>query len=141
MLGNQIVSGNLRNDYSYISVANTSGTSLIARCVTGLGPNSTDDNNVLGGFYFNGNQIPNGNCDPSTTIKPRGAPISEVVGVMDLHQCDRLTPSEEGVYTCTMITSSMMYQSMRLGVYIPGRSKCTYVCMHVHMEWIKANLI
>ena len=123
MADNQIVTRNFRHDYSYISAPTTSGVSLIARCVTGLGPNSTDDNNALGGLYFNGSQIRNGNCPSSTAIKPRGAPIDEVVGVMDLYQCDTLTPSEEGVYTCRMMSSSMMYQSMRLGVYIPGRSK------------------
>ena len=128
MVNNQIINANFRHDYTYIYA--TGGTSLIARCATGLGPNSTDDNNALGGLYFNGNQIPNGNCPSSTAIRARGAPINDVVGVMDLYQCSTLTPPEEGVYTCRMISSSMMYQSMRLGIYTPGRSKCTYEYMH-----------
>ena len=91
--------------------------------MTGLGPSDGDDNNALGGLYFNGARIPNGNCNASTAIQPIGAMISKYVGVMDLHQCRALTPTEEGVYTCVMINSSMMMQSMRLGMYRPGRSK------------------
>ena len=124
MLGhNDIVPGNFRNDYSFINVDGVSGNSLIARCVTGLGPSNSDDNNALGGLYFNGSRIPNGNCNTSPSVQANGALISNFVGVMNLYKCGTLRPSEEGVYTCTMMNSSMMYQSMRLGVYLPGRSK------------------
>ena len=123
MLGhNEIITGNFRNDYSFITATATSRT-LIARCVTGLGPSGSDDNNALGGLHFNGNRISNGACDSSTAIQSNGAPINDFVGVMNLYQCEPLQPSEEGVYTCMMMNSSMMLQSMRLGVYLSGRSK------------------
>ena len=96
---------------------------MIARCVTGLGPSNSDDNNALGGLYFKGSRIPNGNCNTSASVQANGALISNFVGVMNLYKCGTLHPSEEGVYTCTMMNSSLMYQSMRLGVYLPGRSK------------------
>ena len=97
---------------------------MIARCVTGLGPNDDDDNNVLGGLYFGGNRIPNGECTSSTpAIQPNGAPISEFIGVINLYQCGPLSTTQEGIYTCAMMTSSMMNESMRLGVYLNGRSK------------------
>ena len=91
--------------------------------MTGLGPSDNEDNNALGGLYFNGTRIPNGNCDASSAIQPNGAMINTYVGVMNLRQCRALTPTEEGVYTCVMMNSAMMRQSMRLGVYRPGRSK------------------
>ena len=123
MLGHtDIVTGNLHKDYSYITADAPSGT-LVARCVTGLGPSDGDDNNVLGGLYFKGNRIPNGVCGTSP-IQPNGAPISDFVGVINLYQCSAiLPPEEEGIYTCIMMNSAMMNQSIRLGVYIPGRSK------------------
>ena len=143
MLGNEIASGNLLNDYSYITADTTAG-SVIARCVTGLGPNDVDDNNALGGFYLGGNRIPNGECASSTrAIQPNGAPINEYVGVINLYQCGPLSSTQEGVYTCTMMSSSMMNESMRLGVFLNGRSKSliilfihnlihTYVCIYAY---------
>ena len=96
---------------------------LLARCLTGLGPNATDDNNILGGFYFNGNRIPNGACGNALAVQPNGAPIENFVGVINLFQCGTFSIAEEGVYTCTVMNSSMTDQSMRLGVYFSGRCK------------------
>ena len=103
--------------------------------MTGLGPNDDDDNNALGGLYFNGNRIPNGPCSGSV-VQPNGTSLDNFVGVIDIFQCGAFSPAEEGVYTCTMMTSSMMNQSMRLGIYLTGRSesyfyKYVYIAMYV----------
>ena len=111
-------------DYSYIT---TSGSSrmLLARCLTGLGPNNTNTlaNEVLGGWYFKGTKIPDGpQCSRAgAIIQP--IPGASVAGLIALFQCQRFTAATEGVYTCTMMNSSMMNESVRLGVYFTGRSK------------------
>ena len=91
--------------------------------MTGLGPSGSDDNNALGGLYFNGSRIPNGVCG-SSVVQPNGAPINDFVGVIDITQCGAFSTTAEGVYTCTMMNSSMMNQSMSFGVYFTGRSEC-----------------
>ena len=124
MLGNQIVNDNVLPDYSYITAENvmTNTSVLIARCVTGLGPSGSDDNNALGGLYFNGSRIPNGICG-SSVVQPSGATIDNFVGVINLLQCGPFSTSGEGVYTCTLQNSLMINQSMRLGIYFSGRSE------------------
>ena len=94
---------------------------LVARCVTGLGPDG-NDNTVLGGWYFKGSFIPNRICGGSV-IQQHGALKTSDVGVVDLFQCETFSTNAEGVYTCMIINSSRMEQSMRLGVYFNGRSK------------------
>ena len=116
----QNVSNNLLTNYSYVSA--TANTSLLAYCVTGLGPSGSDDNNALGGLYFNGSRIPNGACG-SSIVQPSGAPINDSIGVIDINQCGEFSTAAEGVYTCTMMTSSLMNQSMNFGIYFTGRSK------------------
>ena len=95
----------------------------IARCVTGLGPNGTDNNTALGGCYFNGTKIPFVMCDESSAIvQPRVA--LNWAGVINIHQCrEKLTTDVEGVYTCIMLNSSMMNESILFGVYSSGRSE------------------
>ena len=44
-------------------------------------------------------------------------------GMSNIRQCGTFTTSAEGIYTCTMMNSSMMDESVRLGVYISGRCK------------------
>ena len=44
-------------------------------------------------------------------------------GVINLHQCNPFIIALEGIYTCTMMNSSMMNQSVRLGVYFSVRSE------------------
>ena len=47
-----------------------------------------------------------------------------------LHLCEAsLTAATEGVYSCTMMNSSMMNQTMRVGVYFYGRSE-------LHTLWV-----
>ena len=99
---------------------------LIARCLTGLGPTSINNgaNGDLGGWYFNGNMIPNSGEQASCSsdiIQVR--PGALTAGVSNIRQCGAFSTSVEGVYTCTMMNSSMMDQSVRLGIYFTGRSK------------------
>ena len=111
-------------DYSYINAPGNE--TLIARCLTGLGPSDTSNgaNGVLGGWYFDGTMIPNsdeqGPC-ASDVIQVR--PGAGTAGVINLRQCGAFSTSVEGIYTCTMMTSSGMDQSVRLGVYLTGRSE------------------
>ena len=111
-------------DYSYI---NAPGNGVvIARCLTGLGPNDTSNgaNGVLGGWYFDGTMIPNSGEQASC---PTGTNVIQVrpgrltAGISNIHQCGTFTVSTEGIYTCTMMNSSMMNESVRLGVYFTGR--------------------
>ena len=118
---------NALTDYSYINArdGNPNGAD-VARCVTGLGPTSTSNgaNGALGGLYFNGNMIPNSgeqaSCS-SDVIQVR--PGATLAGVTNIYQCETFSTNVEGIYTCTMMNSSMMNQSVRFGVYFTGRSK------------------
>ena len=117
-----LISANALTDYSYINArdGNPNGDRL-ARCLTGLGPSNTDNqaNNALGGFSLNGNMI-SGSCSRDVIqVRPGAA----VAGVINMHQCEVFSTAAEGVYTCTMINSSMMDQSVRFGVYFTGRSE------------------
>ena len=125
LLEDQITAGNLLTDYSYINAGVTDGGTVIARCLTGLGPSDGDDNNALGAFYFNGNRLPNGECT-DYVIQPNGANIEDYVGVIDLFQCGTFSTSGEGVYSCSIMNSSMTYESLKLGIYFAGRSESFY---------------
>ncbi|XP_065910263.1 uncharacterized protein [Dysidea avara] len=118
VLGNSdIVSGNILPDYSFVSELTSA---LIARCVTGLSPLG-NDNTVLGGWYFNGAQIPTGACS-GPVIQPLGESVMSFVGVINLRQCGTFTTTEEGVYSCIMMNSSVMEQTMRVGIYFSKRT-------------------
>ncbi|XP_065904304.1 receptor-type tyrosine-protein phosphatase delta-like isoform X2 [Dysidea avara] len=123
LVGNtDIVTGNLLTDYSIIR---DTDNGLVARCVSGLGPTSSDDNTALGIWYFNGAPIPYGLCEEPVVnlIQSRIAGLMNFVGVVNLWQCiPSLTPAAEGVYTCVILDSSMMNQTTRLGVYFSGRT-------------------
>ena len=112
-------------DYSYINVgvSNFGGVPVIARCLTGLGPSGID-NSVLGGWWYpNGTEVPNranrAVCSEIISSIPGGL----AAGVINIHHCRPFTTAGEGVYTCTMMTSSTVEQSVRLGVYLTGRSE------------------
>ena len=124
LIGNsQIVTGNLLTDYSVIR---DTDNGLVARCVSGLGPTSSDDNTALGIWYFNGSPLPYGLCeDPVVNvIQSRIAGLMNFIGVVNLWQCGlTLTPAAEGVYTCVILDSSMMNQTTRVGIYFGGRSE------------------
>ena len=112
-------------NYSYINVTNNIGrANFIARCMTGLGPNGTGENanGALGGLYFNGTMIRNvRSCSNNMIVQPE--PASLTAGFINIHRCRPLTTDYEGVYTCTMMNSSMTNQSVRFGMYFSGRSE------------------
>ena len=121
---NDVVSGNMVDDYSAISVTDTS-PGILFHCVTGLGP-SGNSNQELGQVSFNGTQISYGLCD-GPMVQPRGANIANFIGVINVELCSTtFTVNEEGVYTCTIRNSSMMDQTVRVGVYLPVRSESLY---------------
>ena len=122
-----LTSANALTDYSYISArgGDPNGAHLV-RCLTGLGPTSTSNgaNGALGGLYFNGNMIPNSGEQASCSsdviqVRPGGG----IAGVTNIHQCEAFSTAVEGIYTCTMMNSSMMNESVRFGVYFTGRSE------------------
>ena len=121
---NAIVSANTISDYSYVNNRGDNQGQL-TRCATGLGPSSTDDNRALGGVYFDGNRIPNVRCDGSSSpiVRLQSPSVSNVVGVIQAVQCREFSTAAEGIYTCIMMNSSMMSESIRFGVYFTGRSK------------------
>ena len=57
------------------------------------------------------------------TFLVRGASGRRYPGVINLYLCGTFTTTEEGVYSCIMMNSSMMEQTMRVGVYFSGRSE------------------
>ena len=126
---NTLTSANALNDYSYVNATDSPGDNgaQLARCVTGLGPNVTDSdaNDILGGLYFNGNKIPAltppTSCSDNSEIQVRLG--GSLAGVFNFHQCGPLTTAAEGVYTCALMNSAMMNESVRFGVYFTGRSE------------------
>ena len=143
LIGNdQIVTGNLLTDYSYVTSHAING--LLARCVSGLGPTGTDNNTDLGIWYFNGAQLPYGLCQPPIVdlIQSQAANLTDYIGVINLWQCGAFTTTAEGVYTCVIMDSSIMNQTTRLGVYFSGRSE-SLECelLHLLLEMKKIVLV
>ena len=118
---------NALTDYSYINARDGDPNgAFVARCITGLGPTSASSgaNGALGGLYFNGTMIPNsgeGASCSSDIIQVR--PGGSLAGITNIYQCEAFSTSVEGIYTCTMMNSSMMDQSVRFGIYHNGRSE------------------
>ena len=119
-----LTSSNRIIDYSYIHQPFILGNdSSILRCISGLGPSGNDANTVLGGWCFNGIQIPVRHGCIGPVFEVRGAYGRLYPGVINLYLCKTLTAATEGVYSCIMKNSSMMNQTMRVGVYFSGRSE------------------
>ena len=123
-----LISANVLTDYSYINArSGDRNGGQVARCVTGLGPTGTsiDANDILGGLYFNGNKIaavtPPALCSDDSVIQVRLG--TSLAGVFNFHQCDPFTTATEGVYTCALMNSAMMNESVRFGIYLSGRSE------------------
>ena len=108
-------SGNVLSNFT------TERNNILARCVTGLGP-AGNSNNELGRWYFNEIKLSESGVCGGPDIQSRGANINNRVGVIDLFQC-AFSITWEGVYTCIVLNSSMVNESMRLGVYFDGRSE------------------
>ena len=114
-------------DYSYVNAGD--GT-FIARCLTGLGLDVTSNgaNGLLGGLYFNSTMIPysdeTASCSSrSPTNRTLVIPGPTTAGVINMYHCGVFSTSVEGIYTCTIMNSSMMDQSVTFGVYFNGRSE------------------
>ena len=75
-------------------------------------------------MYFNGSIIPNSDAPAqcgSAVIHVR--PEDTIAGVINFYQCQQFATAAEGVYTCTIMNSAMINQSVRFGIYLSGRSE------------------
>ena len=125
-ISTDLVSSYQTTDYSFVTQPFTlDNFNAILRCASGLGPSGSDINIQLGGWYFNGVQVPvpvrTGCSGP--VFEMRAANNKNYPGVINLYFCGTFTATEEGVYSCIMMNSSMMNQTMRVGVYFSGRSE------------------
>ena len=118
---------NQLTDYEFIRAPlQTDFNGVVLRCASGLGPTGSDNNLVLGGWYFGRTQIPvriplcNG---MATEFEMRSANRRNFPGIINLYACGPLSADEEGVYSCMMMNSSMMVQTTRVGLYLSGRSE------------------
>ena len=131
---NGVTPGNVLDDYTYILLDGSERDNhILFRCSTGLGPAGSDTNDVIGNLYYNNMLLPDGVCNGF--IQAEGAPdFQRFPGTYHVRVCNngRLTTSTEGVYTCTLTNSSMMDQSVRIGLYLSGRSESLYnICLFV----------
>jgi len=113
---------NQLTDYSYIIdnkfFIDQSGALL--RCASGLGPSDEQSSSSLGGWYFKGTKIDSGDvCGSGFQMRSLGR---RYPGVINLYPCGSLSPDKEGIYSCVMKNSSMMVQTIRVGLYLKGRS-------------------
>ena len=95
------------------------------RCVSGLGPTIPKTKDEFGNLYFNNTSLDYDDCNGVVRAIEAGN-ISRFPGVLNILLCGNLTTSTEGVYTCRLMNSSMMYQNMSVGVYFSGRSESFY---------------
>ena len=119
-------SSNVLDDYTYILLDGSEiNDRLLFRCATGLGPGITDTNDVIGDMYFNNMLLTEQLCNGF--VIPQGVGnVFRFPGVYQARICGTFTTSTEGVYTCTLTNSSMMDQSVSIGVYFSGRSESLY---------------
>ena len=113
------------DDYTYIFLhGNETNNTILFYCATGLGP-SSDTNNDIGDIYYNNMALSDGVC--SGSIQAEGTENgTRFPGFYQARVCGGLTTSTEGVYTCTLTNSSMMDQSVSIGVYFSERSESLY---------------
>ena len=121
-IATDFVTGNQIADYSFTQSFTSDPSLAFFRCASGLGPGS-DPNTILGGWYFNGIEIPIRQGCTGPIFEVRGANGRNYPGVINLYLCGTFTTTEEGVYECRMMNSSFMEQTMRVGVYFSGRSE------------------
>ena len=124
-VGTDLVSSSQLTDYSFIiQPFSFDEFNAILRCVTGLGPSGSEINPSLGEWYFNGLMLPfQDDCLGPEILEARGARVRNFPGVINLYLCFSFTTTEEGIYECRMRNSSMIEETMRVGVYIGGRSE------------------
>ena len=125
---NAVQASNVLDDYTYILLDGSERDNhILFCCSTGLGPTNNDSNDVIGNLYHNNMPLPDGVCNGF--IQVEGAVnVTTFPGVYQVSVCgnDTLNTSTEGVYTCTLTNSSMMDQSVRIGLYLSGRSESLY---------------
>ena len=128
---NAIVSANAISDYSYVNDRSDNNGQL-TRCATGLGPSGNDPNSATGGLYFNGSRVPDVGCSDSSSpiVRLQSAGLKNVVGVINMFQCTAFSTAAEGIYTCIMMNSSMMSESIRFGMYFTRKSKSLVYTFH-----------
>ena len=120
IVGNRIILDN----YSAIYLNGTEGNrGALFHCASGLGPNGSNSNDNIGNVYFNGMLLTTGKCNGF--VEPRGANFTQWPGVFTVHLCGskQFNTSIEGIYTCMLKNSSMMNQSVSVGIYFSRRSK------------------
>ena len=134
-----VQASNVLDNYTYILFDDTSRTSGVTfRCSTGLGPTGTTTNSDLGDIYFNNMALSDDVCN-NGFIQPRGA-VSLAPGIYNVFVCGTITISSEGIYTCTLRNSSMMDQSVSIGLYFSVRSE--YFVMSDHfVKYISLQLL
>ena len=123
---NSVRASNILDDYTYIFLDGSErDNQILFRCSTGLGPTRNNTNDVIGNLYYNNMLLSDGVCNGF--IKGEGAiNVQRFPGTYNARVCGLLTTSTEGVYTCTLTNSSMMDQSVRIGLYLSGRSESLY---------------
>ena len=116
-------SANVLDDYTYILLDGSEQIdTILFRCVTGLGPSGADSNDVIGDMYHNNVLLTDHVCN-GFVIAQGVENTFRFPGVYQARICGTLTTSTEGVYTCALTNSSMMAQSVSIGVYLSGRSE------------------
>ena len=119
---NRVIRTNLLDDYSVIYVNGSEKIPrVLFRCVTGLAPSVPTTNDIFGDLYFNNISLHYNTCNGF--VQAVEAKSTKFPGVLNIHVCGKVNTSTEGVYTCKLMNSSMMYQSMSVGVYFSGRSE------------------
>ena len=117
---------NVLDDYTYILMdGSEADNAILFRCATGLGPSGGDSNDVIGDMYLNNMLLTEQMCNGF--VIPQGVRnVLNFPGTYQARTCGALTINTEGVYTCTLTNSSMMSQSVSIGVYFSGRSESLY---------------
>ena len=124
-----LTADNRLTDYSFITQPFTlDHQNAILRCTTGLEPSGAFNVTMLGGWYFNRTRIPfRTSCGASVFSARAENDVLLFPGLVNLDLCGTFTTTEEGVYSCIMMNSALIEQTMRVGVYFSGRSKSLYM--------------
>ena len=115
---------NVLDDYTYILLdGSEADNAILFRCATGLGPSGSND--LIGDMYHNNVLLTDQMCNGFVIAQGVGN-VFRFPGVYQARTCGTLTTSTEGIYTCTLTNSSMMDQSVSIGVYLSTRSESLY---------------
>ena len=121
-----LVGSNQIKDYSAVlQPFNIDQHKVILRCASGLGALGNMPSTSLGGWYFEKMEFPVGgrDCMKNYAFEVLQANGKKYPGVINLYLCENFSINEEGIYSCIMKNSSMMNQTVRVGLYLNGRSK------------------